>query len=268
MHKYSEQLLLPYPHEGWATAYPYIPKQFKFEPSDTEYLYQANLQRQPQHWYYRTHEVTYTWNSNGYRASEWADVDWSSSWVIMGCSFVAGIGLAYEDTLGEQLSRILKEPVVNLGMGGSSIDVAMYNTARLIDKNIRPKGVIIVTPNLNRMTYWKEQSYVSLIPTNPAPDNYIDGAYRGWIRYEPNAELHGYLKLRGTISMWAAEGIQPHVAYIDKTYDPTHTIGLHLPPHQDFARDVDVVNGQTQGHFGRATQASWARALAEVIQNT
>jgi len=274
MHIYSNDLLLPYRHKaaGWVRTEPYIAKPLPFEPLDSEYLYMANLKRQPDNWYYRTHDVNYTWNSNGYRASEWADCNWPTSWIIMGCSHVVGIGLAYEDTLSEQLSRIIGDPVINLGIGGTGIDVVTYNTLRLIDSGIRPKGVIIVTPDLSRVTYWNEKWWVNMIPNIPAgmshQDDYIRTAYQAHLRYEPNAELHGYMKLRGAIALWSAYGIEPMVSYHTKEKDPTLNIGLHLPPRQDFARDVDIQNGQMFGHYGRATMKSWALALAEVIQNS
>jgi hypothetical protein len=268
MHKYTNTLLLPYGHavSGWSPNLPYIPKEFPFEPNDTEYLYAANLKRQPDNWYYKDHRVSYTWNSNGYRAPEWREIDWASSWIIMGCSHVTGIGVAFEDTISEQLSKLINTPVVNLGVGGSSIDVAFYNSLRLIDSDIKPLGVIIVSPNLERMTYWQEQTTVNLNPNFNCPDQYINNAYRGWLRYEPNAELHGYLKLRGLLACWHQVGIPVIPCYVDKARDPTHNIGLHLPPRQDWARDIDQHGDQMSGHFGRATLGSWARAIAAEIQ--
>jgi len=266
MHTYSNDLLLPYPHTGWTTSQPFIPKMMPFEPSDSEYLYQANQQRQPDTWYYRTHEVTYTWNSNGYRAGEWAGQDWASSWLVMGCSHVVGIGVAYEDTLSEQLSRYIGAPCINLGMGGAGMDVIVYNTLRLIDAGIRPQGVVIVAPNLSRLTMWRSQDYVNLNPHYEAEDPYIKYGYDAWLRSEPNAELHSYMKLRSAIALWQAEGVRVIPTHYQKEQNADHTIGLHLPPRQDYARDVDVRNGQMTGHFGRATLGSWARAIAEVIQ--
>jgi hypothetical protein len=269
MHIYSNDLLLPYPHKNWTKSLPYIAKSLPFEGKDSEYLYTANLQRQPENWYYRTHDVSYTWNSNGYRGGEWTDVNWGLSWIVMGCSHVMGAGIAYEDTLGEQLSRIINAPVVNMGYAGSGTDVIMYNSLRLIDAGIRPKGVIIIAPELTRFTYWREDWPAHMIPNYgnlKHDDVYIQTGYEAYLRYEPNAELHGYMKLRGIQALWTSTGIEPVMAYYRKEKDPTHNIGIHLPPHQDFARDVDVSNGRMHGHFGRATMKSWTLALAQVIQ--
>lgn len=268
MHIYSNDLLLPYEHTGWETHAPYIPKAMQFDSMDSEYLYTANLQRQPDTWYYRDHEVTYTWNSNGYRASAWADCDWARSWIIMGCSHVMGVGVAYEDTLSEQLSRYIKAPCINLGMGGAGWPVIMYNTLRLIDSGVRPVGVIIVSPQLTRTTYWRKDYYTNLNPTHKVTDSYIENAYQAYLRYEPNAELHGYMMQRGVSGLWAQAQIPLVSAYYFSEKDPGLNQGIHLPPRQDFARDIDIHDGNMIGHFGRATLGSWAKAIAEVIQNS
>ena len=272
MHKYTNDLLLTYPHDaGWLKTEPYVPQALPFEPTDTEYLYEANLKRQPDTWYYRDHSVSYTWNSNGYRASAWSEIDWAHSWIVMGCSHVLGIGVAYEDTLSEQLSRYIKAPCVNLGMGGSGWPVIMYNTLRLIDSGIRPRGVVIVSPHLTRTTYWREECYHNLnqfSPSGGCDDKYIQNAFTAWARYEPNAEMHGYMLQRGVQALWAEQSVPLVMSYYFKEKDPTLSQGIYLPPRQDYARDIDIQNGQMHGHFGRATLGSWARALAEVIQTT
>jgi hypothetical protein len=265
MHSYSNDLLLPYPHKGWQAHYPFIPYAVPFEPSDTEYLYKSNMQRQADTWYYKSHAVTYTWNANGYRASDWVNVDWANSWIIMGCSHVVGIGVAYEDTVGEQLGPMINSPVVNLGMGGSGVDVVMYNSLRLIDAGIRPRGVVVIAPDLARLSIWRVGEPLHLNPHYKTNDPHLQHAYEAWLRFEPNAELQGYMKLRSALALWQAEGVQTVSAYHHPEKDPGHNLGIYLPPRQDWARDIDISNGQPTGHFGRATLGSWARALAEVI---
>jgi len=271
MHLYSSNLLLPYGHTDWRTSQPYTPKTMQFDSADSEHLFMANLRRQPHTWYYRDHSVDYTWNSNGYRASEWADVDWSNSWIVMGCSHVLGVGVAYEDTLGEQLSRYIGASCINLGMGGSGWPIIMYNTIRLLDQGVKPRGVVIVSPHLTRTTYWREQCYHTLnqySPSGGCEDTFIQNAYQAWLRYEPNAEMNGYMLQRGVLGMWAAARVPVVPSYYFKEKDPTLSQGIHLPPRQDFARDIDIQDGNMIGHFGRATLGSWARAIAEAVQNT
>ena len=109
---------------------------------DTRELFEQHLRNQPADWYYRTHPVLYQYNSNNYRCPEWADIAWQDSWVMLGCSIVEGIGLALDDCIPSQLSQVIKSPVINLGVGGSGLDVTMFNSIRLLENGIRPKGVI------------------------------------------------------------------------------------------------------------------------------
>ena len=265
-------LLENYPHVTFKPnpREPYLARAWPFEPSDTEYLYEANLKRQPDTWYYRTHTVTYTWNSNGYRAPEWPEVAWADSYVILGCSHVVGIGVAYEDTLGEQLSRLLGAPVVNLGIGGSSSQLMLANSLRLIDAGIRPKGVITVEPQLERAVYWQGLEYHSMIANQRKQDFdlIIQAWYEAYLRYPPMAERSGYMAMRSIQALWQSVAVPIYMSYYSQhPTSPEYNQGLFLPPRQDYARDIDIVGGNMIGHFGPKTLGSWARALAGLIQS-
>lgn len=263
MQTYSKELLLPYYH---SLAVPRVGISYLYEPSDTEQLYKANLLRQPTDWYYRHNPVTYTWNSNGYRAPEWTEVDWTNTWIVMGCSLVVGIGVAEHHTLNSQLSVLLGKPCVNLGMGGSGVDVIMYNSLRLIDNMIKPAGVVVVAPQLARMTYWTTKYYENLVAgfTQSAIDTHIQQAYEGHLRYEPNAEMHSHMKLRGIQALWQAQGVPIIMTHYNegKAVKP---IGLSLPDRLDVARDADILDSKPIGHNGFKTLASWATAIARAI---
>jgi hypothetical protein len=261
MHTYSQDLLLPYTHANWSTRLAGTPRPW--EPSDSQELYQQNLLSQPADWPYRSQSVSYTWNTNGYRAPEWALVDWADSWIIMGCSHVVGIGLAQADTLGEQLSLLVNKPVINLGMGGSGADVIAYNTIRLIDKGIRPRGVVVLAPELTRLTYWGMNSYTNMNPHFQTNEHGLASSYAHWLGMEPNAELHGYTQLRGASALWASVGVPLVSAHHHVGLAPGLEIGLRLPGHVDRARD----RSGKFGHYGPRTMKAWADLLARSIQS-
>ena len=261
MHTYSQNLLLPYTHDNWSTRLAGTPQLW--EPSDSQQLYGQNLLTQGDNWLYRTQQISYTWNSNGYRAPEWALVDWSTSWIIMGCSHVVGIGLAMEHTVGEQLSQLIARPVVNLGMGGSGADVIAYNTIRLIDQGIKPQGVIVIAPELTRLTYWAMDRYTNMNPHFQTHEQALASSYAHWIATEPNAELHGYTQLRGALGMWASQGIPIVSAHHHVGMAPGLEIGLRLPGHVDRARD----RSGKFGHYGPKTMSAWAELIARSIQS-
>jgi len=122
-----------------------------FCPNDTRELFEQNLKIQPRDWYYRTHPVKYTLNSLGYRTKEFNDIDWKESIVIFGCSHVFGIGVTDEHTIAYFLEQLSGRPVINMGVGGSSIQNALHNSIILADsKYPTPKAVIYSLTDLRR----------------------------------------------------------------------------------------------------------------------
>jgi hypothetical protein len=266
MHLYNyDTLLLPIPHKGQPLDYhsgePWTTPWFQ---ADTEYRYQANLKRMAPDWYYRDKAVSYTFNSTGYRAPEFDSVDWPNSWVIMGCSYVLGVGVAYEDTLGEQLSSMLEAPVINLGIGGGNISLMQYNTALMVERGIRPKGVIIVVPEMTRMTYWRPQTWSTLLPSMlPKLSDSERSFYKGWLAHSPNAELHSHLAVRGLVAEWRAVDVACWTFNQASPRDPSLEVGPRLPPEQDLARDVDIGSDGMWAHAGRNSLRSWARFIVD-----
>ena len=118
---------------------------------DTKELYLANLKTQPDDWYYRTHPITYTLNEQGYRLEqELNQIDWPNSTVLFGCSNVFGDGIANKHTISSQLQALLKEPVVNLGIGGASAELIRHNLTLLLEYYPRPKRIVILWPDRTR----------------------------------------------------------------------------------------------------------------------
>ena len=93
----------------------------------------------------------YKVNSMGYRACEFDTINWSESYIILGCSACFGAGIIDDSqTIAEQLSQRLQVPVINLGVSGGSIELQYFNTIEIIEQGIRPKGVFIMWPNADR----------------------------------------------------------------------------------------------------------------------
>ena len=123
--------------------------------------YQSNLNTQSPDWYYKTHNVKYTLNSHGYRTKEFKDIDWSNSIVIFGCSYVFGTGVDDSHTLSSFLEKLYKIPVINMGMGGSSIQFALHNSLMLYKKYGPPKAVIYGMTGMTRYLLY-QRNYVQL----------------------------------------------------------------------------------------------------------
>jgi hypothetical protein len=126
----------------------------KFADFDSPDRFEKNLQKMNLNWHYRTKEIIYRKNKNGYRAPEWKEVDWANSVVILGCSNVMGIGVAENETISYQLSQLIGRPVINLGVPGSGVDHSFYNATILAEHYPTPHAVVNIWTNLDRCTYF------------------------------------------------------------------------------------------------------------------
>ena len=126
----------------------------RFSGTDSPETFEKNLKTQPHDWHYRTKEIEYKINSNGYRSLEWKDIDWKEAVVIFGCSNVLGIGLAEDETISHQLSLLMDRPVVNLGGPGVSFDFSFYNSIILSEYYPTPYAVIDLWTGTDRCTYF------------------------------------------------------------------------------------------------------------------
>jgi hypothetical protein len=257
MYVYDDQLLLPARENDrlWSGQ-------------DSNELFQKNLKQQAKDWYYRTNPVTYTWNSNGYRAPEWHRVDWDHSHIVMGCSFVVGVGLTDSDTLPSRLSTELNEPVVNLGYGGSGVATLAYNTLRLIDAGHRPLSVTLVIPNLSRLTVFQDTSTLHLLPNWYVhnKNSPFKSFYETWIGVGPNAEVHSHMLMRGVVANWANVGVPLIIKHVwpgERDYD-WQRLGPNLSPAVDWGRDL--LDKTHHGHPGRKTMQQWAQVIAAEIR--
>jgi hypothetical protein len=195
---------------------------------------------------------SYTLNSQGYRCPEWADIDWSNSHLLLGCSVVQGIGLNDDETLDKELAKLLNEPVVNLGVGGGSLQFILANTYKLLDAGIKPKSVILVEPEPSRVPLFFGNTIDHLgawILTGTHNSNNIDFLwYRHWVK-QNNAEEHGMLASRSIKTAWEHAGVD----FIN-TFQPYCPGPQDLPQYVDSARD-----GQ---HPGPRTIKLWAEHIA------
>ena len=126
--------------------------------SDDESKFRENTKKQPDvmaAWKGQT--FNYTLNSQGFRAPEFLKVDWASSVVVLGCSFVFGEGVDDTQCLTYQLSEIIGRPVINLGIPGAGPDLIFYNNIVLQRQYPQPQQVIIVWPGADRLTQFTNQ---------------------------------------------------------------------------------------------------------------
>lgn len=132
-----------------------------FSGTDTKELYERNLLSQSKNWYYRNNPVRYTLNSWGYRTKEFKNIDWANSVVLFGDSFVFGVGVDDRETISYQLEQIIGRPVINMGVGGTSMCYSLNNSSILRDGYPTPKAVVHLWTNYDRTTFYRKRSLIS-----------------------------------------------------------------------------------------------------------
>lgn len=133
------------------------PNSDRFSSTDSQHLFKQHLKTQSADWHYRSKDVRYKCNSNGYRTDEWDNIEWAHAVVIFGCSCTVGVGLAEDETISSQLSTLLDRPVVNMGVSAASMQHSFINSM-LLSKNFpTPYAVVQLWTNIDRLTIFKEE---------------------------------------------------------------------------------------------------------------
>lgn len=199
--------------------------------------------------------VDYQFNANGYRTRAWEDQAWQDSIVVLGCSHVLGVGVQVQDSLPYQLEQRFQRNVINLGYGGSSMTVQVYNSLALRAKAIKPYAVILVAPQLTRQAYftWKEPIHMVPTQTEHLPVG-IKDCYKGWIHHEPNAEVHGALQWASIRHIWHDV---PFYSFTTQDSDTRWISAVSLSRYIDKAHDGL--------HAGPQTLVNWANEIANNV---
>lgn len=134
--------------------------------TDTSKNFRINCKKLGKDWIYNGKSISYVYNELGFRNKPFNEVDWKNSIIILGCSNVKGTGHAIEDTIGYKLEKILNIPVVNLGLSGSAVDTACWNSLILHDHYPWPKAIIQLWTGLDRYTNFDGKLYKNFMPTN------------------------------------------------------------------------------------------------------
>lgn len=160
-----------------------------FAGTDTKKLFENNLITQANNWEYRNKPVRYTVNSQGYRMADLKKIDWANSIILFGCSIVYGIGLDDTDTISSQLEKLTGIPVVNVGVGGSSMTYSLHNSIILKDGYPTPRAVVHLWSDHSRTVYYRRNRIESYGSWNLEKNNYMDA----WSRSNYHGATHGLM---------------------------------------------------------------------------
>jgi hypothetical protein len=97
------------------------------------------------------HEISYEYNSRGFRDSEWPDslAELSECIWCIGDSFTVGLGQPYDHIWPQVLQRRSKRRTINISMDGASNDWILRRTQQIIDE-INPKNIVLMWSYLHR----------------------------------------------------------------------------------------------------------------------
>jgi hypothetical protein len=116
--------------------------------------------------YYEIEEDFYSFNSLGYRTYEFSELEEGQFDLVLGCSYVEGLGLRKHETWVHHYENLSGMKLVNLGKGGASNTASKYNlVAWLLGNFPKPRKIIVLWTEPSRDTFVRESgSYVSLNP--------------------------------------------------------------------------------------------------------
>jgi len=104
------------------------------------------------------HDITYVYNSRGYRDVEWPqDSELSNCVWCVGDSFTAGIGSPFQHSWPQVLQQQIKNRVINISMDGASNQWISRKVLEIMEE-VNPKNIVIMwsythrreSPNVNQ----------------------------------------------------------------------------------------------------------------------
>ena len=108
--------------------------------TDGEQDYIRNCKKLPGNWPWRNVEISYNYNSLGYRTHEYNNVKENYA-LMVGSSHSEGIGIHQHQRCSDLIEKKIGIPLLNLSVGGSGTE-HILEIIRRIDPNHKPKFII------------------------------------------------------------------------------------------------------------------------------
>lgn len=157
-------------------------------PTDSHDRWQRNCNdpmqrsRLQQHGWLPEREITYSFNSHGFRSPEF---DHQPSMLCLGCSHTMGIGLPLEHTWPSILQQNLKINCWNLGLGGAALDT-VFRMANHYVHHLNVMAVVCLLPEIKRFEIFANGQLQVL---NIWHHSHTD-IFRDWMSDDQNADVN------------------------------------------------------------------------------
>jgi hypothetical protein len=197
--------------------------------------------------------LTYRFNSDGYRTEEF---DQRENFVVIGCSFTAGVGVQEHYRWSNLVSDKLDLWCWNLGVAGAGSDTC-YRVLQYWLPVLKPKFVVFLEPRSNRIELHDEPNappHLINWAYNIKP--WSDGSYvKTWLGNDENMRLHAE-KNRAAIQWCCYENATPVIMF-----NPTDYLDL-----VEDKRELDL--GRDLLHPGKKNNQAFADVVYKRIINT
>lgn len=173
-----------------------------FSGTDTEKIFRKNLKKYGTDWRWANKEITYKFNSLGYRMKEFSEIDYSNYIAFFGCSNTVGIGLPLEDTFANKISKKLGVDYVNSAVGGSSVEFQVQNFVQLMNSPVaKPKAVLFNWPDAARNFYWTDNDTIEFcLPGHDPKSMHWRYSYREFLLHTDHI-LNRFKHMRDTVNV-------------------------------------------------------------------
>lgn len=221
-------------------------------PGDSLENYSLNVRKQPDDWYYKDRNITYSFNRYGHRCKDIEEIDLSNYILFLGCSHTMGVGLELETTYPYLISKEIGCDYYNLGLAGTGIDVLEYNLISWINTvNSTPRAVVIQWPDFTRF-----------ISYNTKNNNFIEcGTWtkeKDCHKFIVTSEKCGFLNSKKILTMKLIENL---------VKVPVHQCIFTSHPsfnaHNLYLRKIDLARDLS--HSGIKSHQAWSEMLVKEI---
>jgi hypothetical protein len=215
--------------KSWYTIHEFAGKTVTWCPSDSEDRFERNMadpkQRAMLERYGWTKDnISYTFNKDGFRSEEFT-YEPNDSVLFLGCSHTVGIGVDLESSWTHKVASSLGLRHYNLGIGAGSSDTCFRLAHHWIPR-LRPKYVMMLTPESGRMELFEDKNIIKFIPSMTQFNHtnhvtaMIEGFYTNWLTNPANSELNRLKNVMGVRTICNSIGAPLVEIPIDDMYNP------------------------------------------------
>ncbi len=246
------------------------PEPNHFSATDKRELWEANLQKMPADWHYRSKEVFYRRDDLGYRSKNLYEIDKSNFFITYGCSYTEGVGLAEDETWPYVLGSELEMDYLNHGLGGTGSQVIFLNSMCFISNTkLRPKFVVCQWPSIARQIFKRLDVWTDMVPQSMGKVLKVPEALAQW-DYSVKTESYlfdSYIAFKSTQAIWNAVGVPVYNWCMNTEYNKTaeeHVCDLYFPTDRDHEPQNMARDGS---HWGRNYHIDTAKKIAQKLRS-